>query len=92
MKLIIDHICISIDRIHEQLRIYKDIDTGQRYIELVDHESEEFRYYPIHHFTSENFSVDFSQYLTQSDFQRVCKIGGELYELETMKRINRNGR
>ena len=88
MKLTIDHICFLIDGIHEQLRIFKDIDTEQRYIELVDRETEEFRYYPIHHFISEHFSVDFSQYLTQSDFQRVYLLGNKVYELETMKEIN----
>ena len=92
MKLTIDHVCLSINRIHEQLRIYKDIGTEQRYIELVDHETKEFRYYPIHYYQSENFSVDFSQYLTQSDFQRVYLLGSEVYDLETMKEINRNGR
>ena len=88
MKLTIDKVCSSIDGIHEQLRIFKDIETDQRYIELVDHETEEFRYYPIHYFNSEHFSVDFSAYLTQSNFQRVYQLGNKYYELETMKEIN----
>ena len=88
MKLKIDHVCLSIDRIHEQLRIFKDVETKQRYIELVDNKTEEFRYYSIHYFTSENFSVDFSEYIIQSDFQRVYQLGDEFYDLKTMERIN----
>lgn len=92
MKLTIDHVCLGINKIHEQLRIFKDIETEQRYIELIDHKTKEFRYYPIHYFTPENFSVDFSQYLTQSDFQRVYQLGTEFYDLKTMERITLNGR
>ena len=94
MKLTIDHVCFSIDGIHEQLRIFKDIESEQRYIELVDHQTEEFRYYPIHHYNSENFSVDFSEYLTQSDFQRVYQLGSKFYDLATMEKIEvlKNGR
>lgn len=92
MKLTIDHVCLGINGIHEQLRIYKDIESEQRYIELIDHETKEFRYYPIHYYQSENFSVDFSQYLTQSDFQKVYQLGSVFYDLKTMEEINRNGR
>ena len=88
MKLACDHVCVSVNKIHERIAIYKDVDTQKRYLELVDHKTKEFRYYPIHYYNGDNFSVDFSKYLTRSDFQRVYRLGTEMYDLETMERLN----
>lgn len=91
MYLIIDKLCPSIDRIHEKLVFYKDINSDQRYIQLIDKKTNELRYYPIYsnnmyHEHPNLFSVGFESYLNEGEVFVLYKIAGELYHPGTLKK------
>ena len=82
--LIVDKVCSSIDRIHQELKFYKDVNSEQRYIQLFEKDGDAV-YFPIS--GHERVIVDFENKITHEQVFIAYELAGVLYDPRTTKRL-----